>query len=119
MKLTLCDKNFNGNIPTYDFPNLKESEYANDAQLLVYHWLETKKFNESVFVLFEVVHGFDGEELRNETPTLLVSHSWDNITDFSDSILNRNIDCDFTFCIFEFKTYKEAFQYCIDLKEGF
>ena len=119
MKLTLCDKNFNGNIPSWDFPNFGESEYANDAQLLVYHWLETKKFNESVFVCFEVISGFDGEELRNETPTLLVSHLLDDITDFSDSVLDRNTDYEFTFCIFEFETYKDAFLYCKDLKEGF
>ena len=119
MKLTLCDKNFKGTIPTYDFPNLQQSEHANEAQLLVYHWLENKNFFKSVFVCFESVNGFDGEELRNENPTILVSHCWDDITAYCDSVLSRNTDYDFTFCIFEFESYKDAFQYCIDLKEGF
>lgn len=117
--LTLCDKKLNGDIPSYKFKNLEKSEHLNEAQELFYHWLENKNFKKSVLVCFETIKSLPNKELRNEQKSILVSHNWDNITDFCDKHLEANADYDVDFAIFEFENYQEAFSYCKDLRESF
>ena len=118
MKITLCDKIVIGDIPTY------HAETTLEADSLIAHWLENKNYKESVFVCFMSWRGLEMEELRNEQSTFLVSHDWDDLTDFYQTKIELVglgiLDPDFFyFAIFEFPDYQEAFQYCIDLKEGF
>lgn len=120
ISLTLCDKKLNGNIPSYHFDLLKiDSEHRNDAQELFYHWLESKDLEKSVFVCFENHRGLPDQELRNEQSAILVSHNWDDITDFCEEHLKANAIYDVDFAVFEFSNYQEAFGYCKDLRESF
>lgn len=120
INLTLSRKNENGDIPTFTFQNLQidlSQEYANAAQMKLYDWIKTIDFNNSVLVCFETFR-VDGD-FRNEVDTILVSSNWDEIVDFCES----HLDCKYTynvdFSIFEFESYKDAFEYCIDLRESF
>ena len=102
MKITLCDKVLNGNIPSYQFDEKDEGIY------FIYEWLRTKDFSKSVFVCFE-----------NWKNSILVSQSWDDIIDMVDAYLDVENFKEMDFSIFEFESYKDAFEYCIDLREGF
>lgn len=119
ISLTLCDKILNGDIPNYNFKDVTHSEFLNEAQELFYHWLETKNLEESVFVCFENIRKLPNEQLRNEQKSFLVSHNWDDITDFCEKILKGNYDYDIDFAVFEFSDYQDAFDYCKDLRESF
>lgn len=120
INLTLSRKNENGDIPTFTFQNLQidlNQEYANVAQMKLYDWIKTIDFNNSVLVCFET---FRNEiDFKNEVDTILVSHNWDEIVDFCESILGFKYTNDVNFSIFEFESYKDAFEYCIDLRESF
>lgn len=119
ISLTLCDKKLNGDIPNYQFNNIVKSENLNEAQELFYHWLEGKDLGKSVLVCFEIHRGLPNEELRNEQKTILVSHNWDDITDFCEEHLSGDSSYDVDFAVFEFSDYQDAFGYCKDLKESF
>jgi len=111
MKITLCDKVLEGDIPEYYF---KDKEKALD---FVDSWIESKDLEKSVLVLFS--NWIPVEELRNEQNAFLVSHNYYDITDFYESYLDLENHDNIDFNIFEFDSYKEAFKYCIDLKESF
>jgi hypothetical protein len=113
MNVTLCNKKYNGNIPMYDFDNKEE------ARELITYWLENKDFENSVFVCFQNFRNTPDEYLRNEQIAILVSHDLDSIDFFIDDNFQCNSIEKIDFAIFEFESYKEAFLYCIDLKEGF
>jgi hypothetical protein len=120
--LTLCDKNNKKDIPVHEFNiPIAESDFANEAQQLFYHWVEMKNLEKSVLVCFENFRGLPIDELRDEQRSFLISHNWDDITDFCETALSSNygIDHDLNFAVFEFEDYKDALGYCLDLKEGF
>ena len=120
INLTLSRKNENGDIPTFTFQNLQidlNQKFANDAQIKFYDWIETIDLNNSVLVCFETFR--IERNFRNEVGAILVSHDWDEITDFFESHLECKFSNDINFSIFEFESYKDAFEYCIDLREGF
>ena len=79
IELTLCDKVFNGDIPSYQFKNSIE------AIELFYHWIGVKKFDESVFVCFKTNPNLPSKELRNEQESILVSHNPNDILDFCEN----------------------------------
>jgi len=121
MKITLCDKKIIGSIPTYEV--FKERELWD----LVQHWLETKNFEESVFVCFATYIDDYYEDIE-DVESILVSSDWGVIQEYICSFylpddfkvvngyLNRDLE---RFSIFEFGSYKDAFDYCLELKEGF
>ena len=117
MNITLCDKVLDGDIPSWNFKNKL------DAIEFFYQWLGTKDFAESVFVCFASWKKLEIEELRNEQGSILVSHIWDDITDFAENYLDagnfEQLDDLMDFAVFEFESYEEAFRYCIDLRESF
>jgi len=115
MNITLCDIEYNEDIPQYKF------EDKNEAYDFIIDWLETKDFDKSVFVCFNNWRNLPIEELRNEQVSLLISHSWDDITDMVEYYTTENFckTVELDFAIFEFESYKEALEYCIDLKESF
>ena len=118
--LTLSRKNENGDIPTFAFKNLPmdlNQDFANDAQIKLYDWIKTIDLDNSVLVCFETFK--IDRNFRNEVGAILVSHNWDEITDFCESHLDCNLINDVNFSVFEFENYKDAFEYCIDLREGF
>jgi len=119
ISLTLCDKKLNGDIPNYQFKNVLKGENLNEAQELFYHWLEGKDLEKSVLVCFENIRELPNEQLRNEQKSILVSHNWDDITDFCEKHLDGNADYDIDFAVFEFSDYQDAFSYCKDLRESF
>ena len=113
MKITLCDKVLNGNIPSYQFDEKEEGIY------FIYEWLKTKDFSKSVFVCFANWENLHVKKLRDWQNSILVSQSWDDITDMVDAYLDVENFKEMDFSIFEFESYKDAFEYCIDLREGF
>lgn len=120
INLTLSRKNENGDIPTFTFQNLPvdlDSDFANDAQMKLYDWIKTIDFPNSVLVCFETFR--NDRDFRNEVDTILVSNSLDEIVDFYESHLELKYTNDINFSVFEFENYKDAFEYCIELREGF
>jgi hypothetical protein len=113
MKLVLCDKELERAFKNYAFTNSEKCiEKIED-------WLSTKNFDESVFVCFAGWGGLQNEDLRNEHNSFLVSHSYDDITNFVDEYLEYKLPKNIDFFIYEFNTYQDAFSYCIDLQESF
>jgi hypothetical protein len=113
MRLVLCNKDLKGDIPDYKLTNSEKCiEKIED-------WLGTKNFDESVFVCFAGWRGLQNEDLRNEHNSFLVSHSYDDITNFVDEYLEYKLPKNMDFFIYEFNTYQDAFSYCTDLQESF
>jgi len=110
---TLCDKDLKGDIPTFTYTDLY------DAIDLLHVWLNSKNFEESVFVCFgtEVTHRED--KIRNQQDSILVSHSYEDIASMFVNYFDENYADELDFSIFEFENYQEAFKYCADLKESF
>ena len=98
-------------IPRLQRPSLRGSMKAT--------WLRTKDFSKSVFVCFANWKNFPVKNLRDEQNSILVSHVWDDIVDMVDSYLDVVDHKEMNFSIFEFESYKDAFEYCIDLRESF
>ena len=113
MDITLCDKNQKGDVPVYSFD---EWEKAID---FIYDWLRTKDFKESVFVCFPSWINLPKGNFRDEQNDILVSHSRSGITDMVEYYLDSDQYEEMYFSIFEFNSYFEAFNYCIDLRESF
>ena len=120
INLTLSRKNENGDIPTFTFRNLPidlDSELANDAMLKLDDWIRTIDLNNSVLVCFETLKV--EEDFRNEVGAILVSHDWYDIGIFCENHLECKFSNDVNFAVFEFENYEEAFNYCLELREGF
>ena len=120
INLTLSRKNENGDIPTFTFQNLPvdlDSDFANDAQMKIYDWIKPIDFPNSVLVCFETFR--NDRDFRNEVDTILVSNNWDEIVDFCENHLDGSYTYDVNFSVFEFENFKDAFEYCIELREGF
>ena len=83
----------------------------------LYDWIKTIDFPNSVLVCFETFR--NDRDFRNEVDTILVSNNWDEIVDFYESHLELKYTNDINFSVFEFENYKDAFEYCIELREGF
>jgi len=114
MRLVLFDKHLEVDIPDYYFFNNSEKCIEK-----IYNWLSTKNFDESVFVCFAGWIGLQNEDLRNEYNSFLVSHNYDDITNFVNEYLEGKLTKDMDFFIYEFYTYQDAFAYCMDLQESF
>lgn len=108
MNITLCNKELIEGIETHQFDD------KNEGFSFVYDWLQTKDFDKSVFVCFDTW----ADEFRDHHTAIMVSHSWDVITDMIDNYFDVHNWKGLYFSIFEFATYKEAFDFCIDLREG-
>jgi hypothetical protein len=108
MNITLCNKELREDIETHQFDD-SDKGYG-----FVIDWLQTKDFDKSVFVCFDTWH----DEFRDSHTTIMVSHSCDMITDFFINYFDVHNWKELYFSIFEFDTYKEAFDFCIDLREG-
>lgn len=112
-QITLCDKQLIGDIPRHTFDKRQE------AIDFIYKWLLLKDFEKSVFVCFASWGDWPNNNPRDEHNSILVSHSWHDITDFVESCLDIGSLLDIIFSIYEFDSYQDAFSYCIDLKESF
>ncbi len=107
-KITLSFSNTAGDIPTYQF-----TKFQLDNSTFLEEQLNLS--NDKVFVCFQ---SWKNEiyELQNHT-FLITSSIEDAILWYEDYI--ENINCnniDFNF--FGFESFEEAFEYCMDLKEG-
>ena len=108
MDLILSPKDWTGDIPVLSFDDVDElRQHATK-------FVRTINFNESALVLFATKLDVD---YRHEVETILISSNLlvidghiENWYFKKHSIKSINL--------FEFETYKEAFEYCIDLKEG-
>ena len=109
MDLILSPKDWTGDVPVL---NCKTTKYLNKN---IDKFIDSIDFEKSVVVVFFQRNGDYG--YRNEHQTLLVTTNVGYIRNFISEIDFRmgSVKC---ISIFEFSTYKEAFEYCIDLKEG-
>ena len=120
ISLTLCDKELKGNVPNRECKNVESRfDNLNEPQELFYDWIKEKDFTKSVFVCFENMRKLRVRDLRDEQSTLLVSHNWDDITDFCEKHLDGESSYDVDFAVFEFEDYQDAFMFCKDLRESF
>lgn len=117
--LTISDKRLIGEMNRYHFDNIVKSEYVSEAQEIFDHWFEKVDLKTTVLVCFENFGGLKDSELRDEQRTFLVSHFEDDITEYVEQLLGGNRNYDIDLAVFAFSSYKEAFEYCIDLKESF
>ena len=113
MKISLFDKNINGEISPLECDTQEECELILDA------WLSSKNFDKSVFACFLNWSADTVDNYRDEQTSFLVSHSEDEISIHFHEILNCSNWDDLHFIILEFHNYQEAFGYCADLKESF
>jgi ABC-type polysaccharide/polyol phosphate transport system ATPase subunit len=115
IKLTLCPKVLEGDIPSYEVENEEQ------AIKMVNDWVSNIKLTETVIVAFENFRGLEIEQLRNEQTALMVSHDWADIIDYCEAIImspgQDRHETDLS--LFAFENYQEALKYCIDLKESF
>ena len=107
MNLILSPKDWTGDVPVLKIDDKYE---VYDA---AYDFISSIDFDNSVVVAFVT---WDDVKYRDENKVFVVGLSWDDITDFVDNYYEA-IGLN-SLNIFEFSTYKEAFEYCIDLKEG-
>jgi len=112
MKISLFDKTINGGISPLECDTQKECGLIIDA------WLSSKNFDKSVFVCF-LNWTNEVDNFRDEQVGFFVSHSEDDISLYFHNQLNFSNWNDLHFIVLEFPSYKDAFGYCIDLKEGF
>ena len=114
MDLILSPKDWTGDIPVLSFDD--DLNGLSDLVQNAAKFLELAKKRESVFVAF---YTMDEETSFEEHDRFLVTKHWHILYEFLDTFVDdkdyEDIKC---FNIFEFSTYKEAFEYCIDLKEG-
>ena len=113
MKITLCDKNLNGEIPTLIYDDREDALEIIDA------WLSSKDFDKSVFVCFLNFPADTPNQFRDEQSTFIVSHCYDDIVFMTEMLFDVSNFNDLDYAIFEFHNYQEAFGYCADLKESF
>lgn len=113
MRVTLCNKKLIGDIPVYKFESIQE------GFSVIWHWLNNKDFNNSVFVCFATINNLPNNQRRNQYDSILVSHNLKEIGDWQAKINRQTPIDEIDFAIFEFGSYKDAFGYCTDLTEGF
>ena len=99
--------------------------YANDSLVLK---LKTEK-DECLKMIEELISSsnqgfvyvaffkFEGDE--NEQSTILTSEVEEYIIDFVEARLDCSNWKELMLCIFEFKTFKEAFEWCAELQKDF
>ena len=108
MDLIFSPKNLTGDIPVLSFEDV--NELRKNAEIFV----RTINFNESALVLFATKLDVD---YRHEVETIVISSNLIVIDAHIENWYFRKHSIK-SINIFEFETYKEAFEYCIDLKEG-
>jgi ABC-type uncharacterized transport system ATPase subunit len=98
----------------------------NESDKMIYcieNFIDKTNLNKKVIVVFLNIP--QEEKIRDEQDAILISHNFDEIMIFCDRIIRYNNKVyhkhtkNWTLVLNEFKSYKEAFEYCIDLKEGF
>ena len=114
MDLILSPKDWTGDVPVLSFND--DINGLSDLVQNAAKFLELAKQQDSVFVAFYTMHE---EEYEQEHDRFLVTKKWHILYEFLDNVVD-DVSYDDIKCInfFEFSTYKEAFEYCIDLKEG-
>lgn len=118
INLILSKKNENKDIKMFTFDVEQEKQIlglSDKADSKFYEWLKEINLNESVLVCFESFK--DTENYRDKINSFLVSHCWDDITDYFD--LHTDTENDVYFSAFEFDNYSDAFDFCLLYREGF
>ena len=111
-KIMLSDSNIAGDIPRYE---MKKKDVLGDSQCVIDEFLDLR--NGIVIVCFQ--SWTNAEEHKNEHKDFFVTNDdIEAITYFKNYIADMFCE-DIQFNFFCFDKYKEAFQYCIDLKEGY
>ena len=108
-KLTLCDWDNKGrDIPTYDVESPKI------VKQLIKHWAKNKK--DSVFVCYN----WYNMEFQYQVPEfhIVMDAKIFSPKKYLGDLKDKRSIYLLDFNIFEFKSWEEAFNYCLDLKEG-
>ena len=113
MKVTLCNKVLEGDIPRYEFENKEKGINFIES------WISSKDLEESVLVCFQNWSKLPIKELRNEQRGILVTHDDYELSEYVENLISSISINEIDLAIFEFENYQEAFKYCLDLKESF
>lgn len=111
--LTLSDVKNEGDIPQLNYDSRQ------DFDKIINYWLGSKKDKKTVFVCFPCLSP-DKVKYEEEHPDFFISNRIFELKEYCEEV-GDSIEAfgQFNdFAIFEFKTYEDAFGYCIDLKEG-
>ena len=109
MNLILSPKDWTGDVPVLKFDN------GSDIESHLWSFLFSVNFENSVVAVFFELHEI--KDYRNEHESLLVTTNPNHVMNFVEEQTFRKFTVK-SISVFEFSTYKEAFEYCIDLKEG-
>lgn len=90
-------------------------ETKDEAQNVVSLMLTDLDYDNKVYVAFQ---NWDGET-RNEQRSLLITHDNTELDEYCFEIINQTDNKNINLFVFDFDSYKEAFNYCLDLKESF
>lgn len=111
-KLTIVDWYQESDVDAIEISSFEEMDE------MINGWLEKKSHERTVFVCFHEWEG-DEVELPGKYPRIMIT---DVHQEVEDEYLHRYEICDdvesINFNIFEFKTWEQALEFCIDLKEG-
>ena len=110
MDLILSPKDWTGDVPVLKFDN------SFDIQCHLSEFLSSVNFEDSVVAVFFEL--YENKDYRKEHESLLVTSNPKHVMNFVEEQSFRKYTVK-SFGVFEFSTYKEAFEYCIELKEGF
>ena len=109
MNLILSPKDWTGDVPVLKFDN------STDIGSHLWKFLSSVNFENSVVAVFFEL--YEIKDYRKEHESLLVTTNPKHVMNFVEEQTFRKLTVK-SISVFEFSTYKEAFEYCIDLKEG-
>lgn len=111
--LTLAPVKLHGDIPQFKADDVEET-YE-----LFFEFIKRVNFKSEVLVLFQQWHDVDYREEHN---SILVTHLDEDAVkyfhEYNEGIIGDN-RYQFDFAVFSFTSYKEAFKFCIDIRESF
>ena len=109
-KITISTSNQAGDIPTYEFT---KNEIQDRYFVLIEEQLELSE--DKVFVCFQ---SWKDCEIEDENPSFFISKDLFDVANYFKNHIKIINAQDINFNFFCFESYKEAFLYSIDLKEG-
>jgi hypothetical protein len=116
-KLTFSFSNQAGDIPTYEFT---KEEIRDEHFLFISEQLELS--DDKVFVCFPSFKGQGvdySEDYKKQHLSFYITNDTDDVEIYFFNYQENYGDYEsMNFNFFGFKTYEDAFEYCIDLKEG-
>lgn len=111
-KIRLSDSNMAGDIPSYE---IKKEDILGEFQCAVHEFLDLS--NGRVIVCFQ--SWTNAEEHNDEHKEFFITNNDIDAISYFENYIKDVLCEDIDFNFFCFEKYREAFEYCISLKEGY